>query len=170
MGEQPSLAPVPGLVYLMRPAGARDVTGTPAGPAGPGGAADGAVSPLPDADVLGRTVGDPGARDRLRGQIGRLLTAWLEAFDGRRPVSALRTGPFSDEAVERLHHQIRETYRSTRPRSPEPSRLLRVHLPPSHRSRPAFVGSALVQGRVRALAGYLRQQEGHWRIDDVTLL
>lgn len=142
-------------------------------PVGAGVHTDPPPAPVPGADVLGLAVTAPEAREMLRVQVGRLLTAWLEAFDGRRPVAALRTGPFSPDTVDQLQHQIRESYRSPSPHRDTrvtPSRLLRVHLPPAHRSRPAFVGSVLVGGKVRALAGFLGRHGDHWRIDDVTLL
>ncbi|WP_010119680.1 Rv3235 family protein [Corynebacterium nuruki] len=157
MGEQPSLAPVPGLVYLMRPVGLPH----PPRPQ---------ATPVAGPDLLGPAADDPAARETLRNQVARLLTAWLEAFDGRRPVAALRNGPFTVGTVEQLQRQIRADHRGTLPRPGTPSRLLRVHLPPAHRGRPAFMGSVLIHDRVRALVGCLGRHGPHWLIDELTLL
>lgn len=157
-GWETSTVPVPGKVYLRRPTGSptlpRDLTDV-----------------LPsDGGTAVLLVGGPGSADSRRAatrEIGRLLSAWLEAFDGRRPVAALRRGPYSPGVVDDLRRQIRTTVEQ---RSGTPSRLLRVHLPPSRRGRLSFTASAAVDGRVRALVGHLARYEARWRVESVTLL
>lgn len=171
-------APVPGKVYLRRPTGepvvrpAPDMSGAPGVP----GAPVHAVGPGPATDPLAgvRTPADgvlgapgPSARTAVTAEIARLLTWWLEAYDGRRPVAALRRGPYAPGVVEDLRTQIRE---SVEHRHGVPSRLLRVHLPPSHRQRLSFTASAAVDGRVRAVVGHLARHDARWRVESVVLV
>lgn len=177
-------APIAGMVYLRRPVGAVDqlttadtnaepATGGVAGPETTGGVAvahKGAPTPVETPDT-GRALlsgpSSPASRQAATREIARLLWLWLEAYDGRRPVSALRRGPFSPTALDELRGLIRTTIEH---RQGVPSRLLRVHLPPSHHHRLAFTASAAVNGRVRALVGHLARYDSRWRVESVTLL
>lgn len=101
-----------------------------------------------------------------------LVGVWLEVVDGRRPVSALRKGPFSPTVAEDLRGRMRDA--RARPTGAttvdEPSRVLSVHLPPAHRDRLNFTASVLHHRRVRAVAGHLARYDGRWRIESVTLI
>ena len=172
--------PLPGLVYLRRPTGAAVVEDTPptADVAAPhrdtrrtgAGGADG---------VLTGTDRTTPARDAATAEISRLLRLWLEAFDGRRPVTALRRGPFSPAVLDDLRSLIRDSLDTIRTAGAArtgtapgstPSRLLRVHLPPSHHRRLSFTASVAVSGRVRALVGHLGRHDTRWRVESVTLV
>jgi hypothetical protein len=173
-------APLPGMVYLRRPAGAATVRAARAGRAGradmPG--ADAATPsrgtrPTEADGVLSGTDGTTPARAAATAEITRLLRLWLEAFDGRRPVTALRRGPFSPAVLDDLRTLIRESLDATRTDTAPgstPSRLLRVHLPPSHHRRLSFTASVAVSGRVRALVGHLGRHDSRWRVESVTLV
>lgn len=170
-------APLPGLVYLRRPTGAAVIEDTPP--------TDDAATPHRDTrrtaaeGVLTGTDGTAPARDAATAEISRLLRLWLEAFDGRRPVTALRRGPFSPVVLDDLRSLIRDSLDTvgtagaagtgTVPGS-GPSRLLRVHLPPSHHRRLSFTASVAVSGRVRALVGHLGRYDTRWRVESVTLV
>ncbi len=172
--------PLPGLVYLRRPTGATALEDTPptADVAAPHRdprrtGADGAGGVLTGTD---RTTP---ARDAATAEISRLLRLWLEAFDGRRPVTALRRGPFSPAVLDDLRSLIRESLdtvgtagaaRTGPAPGSTPSRLLRVHLPPSHHRRLSFTASVAVSGRVRALVGHLGRHDTRWRVESVTLV
>ncbi|AGP31382.1 hypothetical protein A606_08695 [Corynebacterium terpenotabidum Y-11] len=151
-------------MYLRRPAGQATVPDRGPGD-DPGGTG-------PDSGaLLSGITGSSGARAAATAEISRLLTLWLDAFDGRRPVTALRRGPFSPVVLDHLRGQIRGQIRdSVGARAGSPSRLLRVHLPPSHHRRLAFTASAAVDGRVRALVGHLARYDARWRVESVTLL
>lgn len=173
-------APVPGKVYLRRPVGATavpasappDAVPVPTAPA-PDGGARGARGRV-DAPAGVRAAGNgavraPGAsaRTTVTTEIARLLTWWLEAYDGRRPVAALRRGPYAPLVTEELRAQIRD---APDRRYGTPSRLLRVHLPPSHRQRLSFTASVSVDGRVRAVVGHLARHGSRWRVESVVLV
>lgn len=180
-GSGACTAPVPGKVYLRRPAGAAaahrgsgDSSGTP-------GDATAAVSgqeapgqevvtsaPSPGRDVTG-VLSSPGpeAREAVTREIARLLQCWLEAYDGRRPVSVLRRGPYSPAVIDELRNRIRLDIDH---RQGVASQLLRVSLPPSHRRRVSFTASAAVDGRVRAVVGHLARHRSKWRVEGVTLV
>lgn len=94
-----------------------------------------------------------------------LVGVWLEVVDGRRPVSALRKGPFAPAVTADLRGRMREI------RTPdEASRVLSVHLPPAHRTRLNFTASVTHHRRVRAVAGHLARYDGRWRVESVTLI
>lgn len=172
--------PLPGLVYLRRPTGAAAMEAAPptAGFSAPHRdarrtGADGAGG------VLTQTDRTTPARDAATAEISRLLRLWLEAFDGRRPVTALRRGPFSPAVLDELRYLIRDSLDTVRTAGAAgtttapgsiPSRLLRVHLPPSHHRRLSFTASAAVSGRVRALVGHLGRHDTRWRVESVTLV
>lgn len=165
--------PVPGLVYLRRPqrCGGDGPVDTPeaaqkqvqvqAGDA----VADRTAPPQQEARRTGRSVS---------GRVGMLIAVWLEVLDGRRPVSVLRKGPFNPLVVEELRGRLRRADAASSPDSPDPrpapSRVLSVHLPPTHRERLAFTASVTHGGRVRAVAGHLGRYDGRWRIESVTLI
>ena len=155
-------APLPGMVYLRRPVGAPSPpTGTREPPAAP--RADGVPQ------LLSGATASPDARSAVTAEIARLLTLWLEAYDGRRPVNALRRGPFSPGALDELRARIRSDL-DRRSGAPARSRLLQVHLPPSHHRRLSFTASAAVDGRVRAVVGHLARYESRWRVESVNLM
>lgn len=165
--------PVPGMVYLRRPVGAAPVRDAVAGPV------DGRVGraeTAPDSVLVGTGPAAP-ARNAAVAEIARLLCLWLEAFDGRRPVAALRRGPFSPAVLDELRSVIRSSLDHRAAASGAghapgsgPSRLLRVHLPPSHHRRLSFTASVAVSGRVRALVGHLGLVDTRWRVESVTLV
>lgn len=167
----PDTIAVPGMVYLRRPAGIRDIPEhpptTPVSGIGPdeatgGGHGTGTAGEL----LLGATRSAP-SRSAVSREIGRLLHWWLEAYDGRRPVAVLRRGPYSPVVLDDLRAQIRA---SAERRHGIPSRLLTVHLPPSHHRRLSFTASALVDGRVRAMVGHLARYDEKWRVESVSLV
>ncbi|WP_420099662.1 Rv3235 family protein [Corynebacterium sp.] len=151
---------VPGLVYLRRPGPVerpvRSGTGAPAtaSPAEPGHTPDG----VPDAAAV-------------RARVAMLVGVWLEVLDGRRPVSVLRKGPFSPRVSEDLRGRLRDT----RPLPGTPStrtvsRVLSVHLPPTHPERLTFTASVAHGTRVRAVAGHLSRYDGRWRVETMNLI
>ncbi len=153
------------------------------------------VPPTPgDAEsVLVDTAGTTPTGNAAAAGIARLLCLWLEALDGRRPVTALRRAPFSPLVLDDLRRLIRESMdspgqparavtgvhgpgtggavgRTGTTAGPPPSRLLRVHLPPSHHRRLSFTASVAVSGRVRALVGHLGRYDSRWRVENIALV
>lgn len=101
-----------------------------------------------------------------------LISVWLEVLDGRRPVSALRKGPYSPVVSESLRGMVRESAADPGGRGfpTEVSRVLAVHIPPSHRERLGFTASVARDGRVRAVAGHLARYDGQWRIESIVII
>lgn len=183
-------APRAGMVYLRRPVGqitrlpsthaVRTEKTLPGAEAGtrattnatstPGIKGDSGRQTIESANSAKPLLGgptSPESRQAVTREVARLLWSWLEAYDGRRPISALRRGPFSPTVLEELRSLIRDTIEE---RHDIPSRLLRVHLPPSHHHRLAFTASAAVDGRVRAIAGHLARYNSRWRVESIVLL
>lgn len=156
--------PVPGLVYLRRP-GRHAVPVTQDAPASEAAPVQDAASRRPGSAVNAR--------------VAMLVGVWLEVVDGRRPVSALRKGPFSPRVTEDLRGRMRQALpaaarvsgASGTASSPAvPSRVLSVHLPPTHPERLTFTASVLHHERVRAVVGHLARYEGRWRVETVTMV
>lgn len=153
--------PVPGLVYLRRP-GRHAVPVTQDAPASE-------AAPVQDAATR-----RPGSAVNAR--VAMLVGVWFEVVDGRRPVSALRKGPFSPRVTEDLRGRMRRSLTASAgasgaPSSPAvPSRVLSVHLPPTHPERLTFTASVLHHERVRAVVGHLARYEGRWRVETVTMV
>lgn len=151
---------VPGLVYLRRPV---PVVEAAENSAGTGQLAGTGVAPPPSDDV-------PPA-PAVRSRVGMLVGVWLEVLDGRRPVSVLRKGPFSPRVADDLRGRIRDARPGPGATPPQTaSRVLSVHLPPTHRERLTFTASVAHGNRVRAVAGHLSRYDGQWRIETVTLI
>lgn len=167
MHGRTAYVPVPGLVYLRRPGRhAAPVTQDAPAPVAP---------PVQDAAT-------PRPGSAVNARVAMLVGVWLEVVDGRRPVSALRKGPFSPRVTEDLRGRMRQALptaagTSTAPgasgtaSSPAvPSRVLSVHLPPTHPERLTFTASVLHRERVRAVVGHLARYEGRWRVETVTMV
>ncbi|WP_291478396.1 Rv3235 family protein [Corynebacterium sp.] len=159
---------VPGLVYLRRPGpvatrGVRSPADAPS--TGATSTSDTAVAADPPPATDGRTA------PAVRARVGMLVGVWLEVLDGRRPVSVLRKGPFSPRVSDDLRGRIRDSRPSPGDTSPRPvSRVLSVHLPPTHPERLTFTASVAHGDRVRAVAGHLARYDGRWRIETLTLI
>lgn len=152
---------VPGLVYLRRPV---PVTEPAENPAVSGRPPDTGTTPPPPSD-------DVPPAPAVRSRVGMLVGVWLEVLDGRRPVSVLRKGPFSPRVADDLRGRIRDARPGTGSTPPQTvSRVLSVHLPPTHRERLTFTASVAHGNRVRAVAGHLSRYDGQWRIETVTLI
>lgn len=158
---------VPGLVYLRRPGPAVEAVRNSAGPRRrPEDTEPSSV----DGTVLSPSESVPPAPE-VRARVGMLVNVWLEVLDGRRPVSVLRKGPFSPRVADELRGRIRDARPApgaTPPRTV--SRVLSVHLPPTHPDRLTFTASVAYGNRVRAVAGHLARYDGQWRIETVTLI
>ena len=150
---------VPGLVYLRRPVPvveAAENSGTGRGP-------DNSTTPPPSDDIPPTPA--------VRSRVGMLVGVWLEVLDGRRPVSVLRKGPFSLRVADDLRGRIRDARPGPGATPPQTaSRVLSVHLPPTHRERLTFTASVGHGNRVRAVAGHLSRYDGQWRIETVTMI
>jgi hypothetical protein len=169
---------VPGLVYLRRPcpvggpvegsvAAPETAAQAPTDTAVPG---DAHTDQSPGTDTPQGTADVP-APAAVRARIGMLVGVWLEVLDGRRPVSALRKGPFSPGVTEDLRGRIRDARPSPGTTSPPTvSRVLSVHLPPTRPDRLAFTASVAHGDRVRAVAGHLSRYDGRWRVETMTLI
>jgi hypothetical protein len=173
---------VPGLVYLRRPcpvegpapglAAASQAPSGTAGSGGPGTGPDSASGTTAGTETGNKTGnGDVPAPAAVRARIGMLVGVWLEVLDGRRPVSALRKGPFSPGVTEDLRGRIRDARPTPGAVSaPTVSRVLSVHLPPTRPDRLTFTASVTHGDRVRAVAGHLARYDGRWRVETMTLI
>lgn len=153
-GECP-LVRLPGRIYLFRP------TGTGSVRAAAGTAASRTSTAAPGFNGTGG-VGGQAADRELRAAVFRLLMFWLEALDGRRPVEALRRGPYARQVVERLRTRVagRPDQRGRRDGRDHaggwaPATVLSLHLTGGGPSRRTFCASVRVHGRIRAVVGHL---------------
>lgn len=120
-----------GYIYLKRPSGPD--TGTVSTAVEPSAT----VQPLPQ-----------------REDIGRLLIVWMETIDGRRPPKALKNGRFHPDILAQLSGHQRSIQAKGGARSGVvASKIKTLHIQPTATQTVRFCASAVIGGRVRAIAG-----------------
>lgn len=122
------------------------------------------------ADVPAARIGVPAgpghtATAALRAQLSELLRVALEVFDGRRPLAQLSAG-FTDRSL-----RYWRALPAVQPRSPIPSRLVRMRIDRPHAHVAEVAAVITVADRHRALpARFERGADRVWRCTDIRIL
>lgn len=165
-----------GFIYLRRPAPPALLD--PSGQSPSFSQRCGSSLDRPDHALPAQTIHSPRRED-----IGRLLILWLEAVDGRRPPRSLKNGRFHPDILSQLGgHQRLIQAGGGKQTGAVASKIKTLHIQKTTTPTVRFCASAVIGGRVRAIAGTtklvrLPKKEGsprptqkQWRVETLQII